>query len=118
MSDLNLAVKEIKRLLNSGGCFGWVEHVIVNLEKESSANLVIFDTVQKIFDPLQQKVAHNCHLRRETGRVIRDIFQNDSNFLESNQFFIPDMWPVSCQASGVIKVRNANQNMTNKYSSH
>lgn len=106
VSDQKVAVEEIKRLLKPGGCFGWVEHVNVDLEEDAPANLVIFDMEQKLFDPLQQIVAHNCHLRRETDHIIRDIFEQDADFLECDRFFIPDMWPVSCQASGVLKVRN------------
>jgi hypothetical protein len=104
-----MALKEIKRLIKSGGCFGWVEHVNVDLEKDTSADIVLFDMEQKLFDPLQQIVAHNCHLRRETDRIIWDFFKQDSDFLESERFFIPDMWPVSCQASGVLKVRHRMQ---------
>lgn len=101
-----MAVKEIKRLVKHGGCFGWVEHVAVDLKSDrATANLVFLNFQQKMLDPLQQVVAHNCHLHRETDRTIKDIFDSDADILETERFFISSMWPVSCQVSGVLKAR-------------
>jgi hypothetical protein len=105
VSDQYLAVNEIKRLLKTGGCFGWVEQVAVDLENDNnSINQVTFDLEQKLLDPLQQVVAHNCHLHRQTVQIIEEVFEPDAHFLESERFFIQSMWPISCQASGVVKV--------------
>lgn len=104
VSDQERVLHEIKRLLNFGGCYGWVEHVAVDLENESENNKSFLELQQKVLDPLQQAVAHNCHLHRRTDQVISSVFETSAEFLERDRFFVQDMWPVSCQCSGVLKM--------------
>jgi hypothetical protein len=113
VEDQNRALQEIRRLLNpNGGTFGYVEHVSV-AEGEGHE---ILEWQQKNLDPLQQLVAHNCHLHRNTDETIRDAFNTvpsvDSSksspngnafILQEERFFVEDMWPVSCQCCGVLK---------------
>jgi ubiquinone/menaquinone biosynthesis C-methylase UbiE len=102
VSDQERVLREIKRLLNSGGCYGWVEHVAVDLENENNQSFL--ELQQRVLDPLQQAVAHNCHLHRRTDQVISSIFETSAEFLERDSFFVTDMWPVSCQCSGILKM--------------
>jgi len=104
VSDQERVLHEIKRLLNFGGCYGWVEHVAVDLENENENNKSFLELQQKVLDPLQQAVAHNCHLHRRTDQVISSVFETSAEFLERDRFFVQDMWPVSCQCSGVLKM--------------
>ncbi len=138
VSDQMRALKEIKRLVRpNGGTFGYVEHVAVRLENESDGNsfsnsntnsisnrngnrkedwgLRSLELQQRVLDPLQQAVAHNCHLHRNTDMAISETFglgsKSDSGsgddsavLLESERFLCNDMWPVSMQCCGVVKV--------------
>lgn len=105
VTDQAKSLQEIKRMLKStGGTFGYVEHVAVDLEKDTEKNRVFFEWQQRTLDPLQQAVAHNCHLHRNTEKEIQSVF-HDADVLESQRFFIKDMWPISCQCSGVIKTK-------------
>ena len=98
----------MKRLLNpNGGAFGFVEHVAVDLNNDDEKNLSFLEFQQKAFDPLQQAVAHNCHLHRQTENVISSVFgipeSSSAEMLEKERFLVKDMWPVSCQVRGVVK---------------
>jgi ubiquinone/menaquinone biosynthesis C-methylase UbiE len=105
VTDQAKSLREIKRMLKStGGTFGYVEHVAVDLEKDTEKNRVFFEWQQRTLDLLQQAVAHNCHLHRNTEKEIQSVF-HDADVLESQRFFIKDMWPISCQCSGVIKTK-------------
>lgn len=102
-----LALNEIKRLLNpNGGVFGYIEHVAVQLDiKDEKKKRSFLEWQQRTLDPLQQLVAHNCHLHRETDAAVMDIFavpEMSSQVLYRERFFVDDMWPVSCQCCGVI----------------
>jgi ubiquinone/menaquinone biosynthesis C-methylase UbiE len=103
VSDLRKSLQEIKRVLKpKGGTFGFVEHVAIDLENDAEKNRVFFEWQQRTLDPLQQAVAHNCHLHRNTDKEILSTFY-DADILELERFFVKDMWPISCQCSGVIK---------------
>lgn len=103
VSDPDKAVRSIKSLLRpNGGMFGFVEHVAVNPEEPYR----FLDWQQQTLDPLQQALAHNCHLHRQTENTIARIFgmeQNEAIRLEHERFLVNDMWPVTCQCSGVIR---------------
>lgn len=103
VSDQAKSLREIKRILKpTYGTFGYVEHVAVDLENDAEKNRAFFEWQQRTLDPLQQTLAHNCHLHRNTDKEIQSIF-HDADILESQRFFVKDMWPISCQCSGVIK---------------
>jgi ubiquinone/menaquinone biosynthesis C-methylase UbiE len=104
VSDQERVLREIKRLLNASGCYGFVEHVAVDLENENEKSKSFLEFQQRAFDPLQQAVAHNCHLHRQTDQVISGVFEASAEFLERERFFVESMWPVSCQCSGILKM--------------
>jgi len=109
VSDQMEALKEIKRLLNpDGGTFGFIEHVAVNIENEEEKSLSFLELQQRVLDPLQQAVAHNCHLHRQTDAVISSAFGVDASeqatLLDTERFLCKEMWPVSLQCCGVVKV--------------
>lgn len=103
------AIREIKRLVRpAGGTFGYIEHVAVNDDEPYQ----VLKYQQQVFDPIQQLVADNCHLRRYTGETIENIFlttttttktTTSAKTLYSERFLVDKMWPVSCQICGVIQ---------------
>lgn len=101
VDDPAAAVLEIKRLLrDDGGCFGYVEHTAVLPEEPNR----FLEFQQRLFDPLQQAVADNCHLHRYTDSTIATVFDpNRSKTINSERFLVEGMWPVSCQSCGVIQ---------------
>lgn len=111
VSSQETALNEIKRLLNPNkGVFGYVEHVSVQLDNVDERNKRSFlEWQQRTLDPLQQAVAHNCHLHRDTAAVILNTFsssETSSELLYEERFFVDDMWPVSCQCCGVIALNS------------
>lgn len=105
VQDQEPALEEIRRLVNpKGGTFGYVEHVAVDLDTDSGRDLL--ELQQTVLDPVQQVVADNCHLHRSTAAAIADVFHvgdKQAKAIEQNRFFVDDMWPVSCQCSGVLQ---------------
>lgn len=104
VDDQMAALAEIKRVVRpDGGTFGFVEHVAVNPEEPYR----FLELQQELFDPIQQLVADNCHLHRYTETMIAQVFDIDdgisSKKLFGERFLVEDMWPVSCQSSGVIQ---------------
>lgn len=103
VEDQITALEGIKAVLKpDGGTFGYVEHVAV----EPDEDYRFLDWQQRTLDPLQQKVASNCHLHRRTEASIADVFQleeGSSSWLAHERFLVDDMWPVSCQCCGVIQ---------------
>lgn len=108
VDDQQRAIHEIRRLVNpSGGTFGFVEHCAVRLNEEGEADKTFLEWQQRVLDPLQQMVADNCHLHRDTDLAIYDAFgvKDDrvSKIVQKERFFVDDMWPVSCQCSGIVQ---------------
>jgi SAM-dependent methyltransferase len=105
VADQDAALREIKRLTRpTGGTLAYVEHVAVNPEEPYR----FLEWQQEFFDPLQQRLADNCHLHRYTDDTIANVFEIDSGSgirLQHERFFVDGMWPVSCQCSGVIQRR-------------
>ncbi|CAN6274464.1 unnamed protein product [Urochloa humidicola] len=66
VNDIDMALREIYRVLKPGGLYMFVEHVAA-----PDGSLLRF--VQGAFDPVQQFVADGCHLTRKTGEKIRDV---------------------------------------------
>lgn len=99
VDDPESALREIKRLIRpNGGSFGFCEHV-------AAADDSFFGRQQILLDPLQQRIADNCHLHRKTQETIREVFGNDADYLFQENFFVNEMWPVSCQYCGVVQMK-------------
>lgn len=108
VADPVAAVRQMHRLVRPhGGTLGYVEHVAVDLDDEDeSYRFAFLAQQQKWLDPLQRRVADNCHLRRHTEETIRRRFQtadDDAVRLQHERFLVDAMWPVSMQARGVYQ---------------
>ena len=95
------AIAEILRVLRPGGCFGFVEHVRVTDADERP----LLAATQLVLDPLQQAIAHGCHLRRDTGAEIVAAFGGDASVVRLERMLNGAMWPVSQQVAGVVEKR-------------
>jgi SAM-dependent methyltransferase len=104
VTDPDTSVQSIQSLLRpNGGTLGFVEHVAANTDEKAYQFL---NWQQQTLDPLQQLLAENCHLHRNTQATIDRIFgvdQHQAVRLAQERFLVDDMWPVSCQCSGVIQ---------------
>ncbi|KAL0538878.1 hypothetical protein IC582_023045 [Cucumis melo] len=70
VTDVDMTLREVKRVLRPGGLYIFVEHVAA---KEGTA----LRFIQDVLDPLQQIVADGCHLTRRTGQnIIQTGFSN------------------------------------------
>ncbi|KAI4328464.1 hypothetical protein L6164_020817 [Bauhinia variegata] len=63
VKDIEMTLKEMKRVLRPGGLYAFVEHVAAK-----DGTLLRF--VQRVLDPLQQILSDGCHLCRQTGKSI------------------------------------------------
>lgn len=107
VDDQDAAIHEIKRLIRpTGGTFGFVEHVAVNPDEPYR----LLALQQEVFDPLQQVVADNCHLHRFTDANVAKIFgvqdsiNSHSSLIFQERYLVDGMWPVSCQACGIVQI--------------
>ena len=106
VADPGAVVREVSRVLAPGGRFGFVEHVAAD-------EGTVLERTQLLLDPLQQVVAGNCHLHRDTDRLIARSVGDpaaaaaDSAALFSRaeaaeRYIVWPMWPIAQQASGVV----------------
>lgn len=97
VDDPEEAVSNIYRLLRpSGGVFGFVEHV-------AAPESTTLAWQQEVLDPLQQRLARNCHLHRPTGEIVSRVFGDAAKVLQYQEFQVDTMWPVSYQSIGVVQ---------------
>ena len=76
VSSVQLALQEIHRLLHpTHGIFAYVEHIAASSNNNNSC----LEYQQILLDPLQQLVAHNCHLHRPTNQLIQQQFTTTDN---------------------------------------
>ena len=107
--DPTLALGTIKRLLRpNGGTIAYLEHVAVN-ENDTQHQFLALE--QQLLDPVQQILADHCHLHRDTETTMDMVLADPHptaplqkyDTLYRERFYIDQMWPVSCQACGVIQ---------------
>jgi hypothetical protein len=84
VSDLESSVRSIYALLPPGSTYAFVEHVI-------APQSTPYRAMQEVLTPLQARLAENCHLDRETPRIIEKVFGN----LEGRVVREGGMWPVA-----------------------
>ncbi|KAK3155259.1 hypothetical protein QOZ80_2BG0200900 [Eleusine coracana subsp. coracana] len=94
VSNTDMALREINRVLKPGGLYLFIEHV-------AAPDGAILRFVQGALDPLQQFVADGCHLTRKTGENIRDVgfssLSLDSVRLSNAYIISPHVYGVACK---------------------
>lgn len=94
VEDVDMALKEVKRVLKPGGLYLFIEHVAAE-----DGSLLRF--VQNVLDPLQQVVADGCHLTRQTGREISRAGFSSLNvnmaFVSGASIISPHVYGVACK---------------------
>lgn len=90
VSDPTRVLSEVARVLKPQGSYLSVEHVLSDAEPLQST--------QRLLDPLQQAVAHNCHLARQTDQ----LFANEARVLglcvrELTRHSFASQFPISSQ---------------------
>lgn len=106
VDDVDKAILEMKRLLRpSGGTIGYLEHVAVNDNELDDHRFL--ELQQRLLDPLQQLLVDNCHLHRYNDQALLEglgVEIGNARIIQRERFFVQNMWPVSCQCSGVIQM--------------
>lgn len=100
VDDPSRAAQNIRLLLHPGGRFGYIEHVAV----ESDEPYRLLEWQQHVLDPLQQRLADNCHLRRRTEDTLRREWEDAAQILYQERFLVDSMWPITCQCAGVVQL--------------
>ena len=77
---------------------GFVEHVRA---PEGSPLLA----QQLLLDPLQQFLAHGCHLARATDVLLSEGRTKFEPLEPFRSYEVPSMWPISHQVAGVVVLR-------------
>ncbi|XAR65209.1 hypothetical protein NMG60_11009239 [Bertholletia excelsa] len=94
VKDVELALKEVRRVLKPGGKYLFVEHV-------AAKDGTILRSVQGFLNPLQQIVVDGCHLTRTTGTNISEAGFSDVDintaFLSSAFFINPHIYGIACK---------------------
>lgn len=94
VNNIDMALREIKRVLKPGGLYVFIEHV-------AAPDGTLLRLVQAAVDPLQQFVADGCHLTRKTGQSIRDAgfssLSLDSVRLSNAYIISPHVYGVACK---------------------
>ncbi|KAK4598567.1 hypothetical protein RGQ29_015852 [Quercus rubra] len=91
VKDVDIALKEVKRVLRPGGIYLFVEHV-------AAKDGTVLRFIQNVLDPLQQTVADGCHLTRETGMKISEA---GFSGVELNKAFVSNAFHVNPQVYGI-----------------
>lgn len=103
VGDPAAALREVSRVLASGGRFGYVEHVAADAGS-------LLEQQQLFMDPLQQAIAGNCHLHRATDALVHDSVRGATAGQEAlfsqeeaaERYQVWQMWPIAQQAAGVV----------------
>eukprot|EP00931_Biecheleriopsis_adriatica_P010640 TRINITY_DN111708_c0_g1_i1.p1 TRINITY_DN111708_c0_g1~~TRINITY_DN111708_c0_g1_i1.p1 ORF type:complete len:283 (-),score=44.79 TRINITY_DN111708_c0_g1_i1:38-886(-) len=102
LEDPAAALREVSRVLKPGGHFGYVEHVAADAGS-------LLEAQQLALDPLQQAIADNCHLHRDTDGMIRKSVRGSAegshlfdHIDSAERYQVWPMWPIAQQAFGVL----------------
>ncbi|CAJ2648009.1 unnamed protein product [Trifolium pratense] len=94
VKDVDMTLKEVRRVLRPGGVYLFVEHV-------AAKDGTFLRLLQRILDPLQQTLADGCHLSRDTGdSITRAGFSSvelDIAFLSNASFINPHVYGIAYQ---------------------
>ncbi|WJX62612.1 hypothetical protein P8452_47588 [Trifolium repens] len=94
VKDVDMTLKEVRRVLRPGGVYLFVEHV-------AAKDGTFLRLLQRILDPLQQTLADGCHLSRDTGdSITRAGFSSvelDMAFLSNASFINPHAYGIAYQ---------------------
>ncbi|XP_077213226.1 uncharacterized protein LOC143848225 [Tasmannia lanceolata] len=94
VKDVDMTLKEVKRVLKPGGLYIFIEHVAAN-------DGTPLKFLQSVLDPLQQIVSDGCHLTRETGKQISEAGFSDVNinkaFLSTLSVISPHVYGIACK---------------------
>mmetsp|Transcript_30612 Transcript_30612/g.60738 ORF Transcript_30612/g.60738 Transcript_30612/m.60738 type:complete len:255 (+) Transcript_30612:210-974(+) len=85
-------LRKLSSLLKHEAPYAFVEHV--------ASDDTLFSLQQRVFDPLQQRLANGCHLQRRIQDDISSVFSR----VEFKRSFEEDMWPISEQINGVAYI--------------
>ncbi|CAJ1932030.1 unnamed protein product [Sphenostylis stenocarpa] len=92
VKDVDMTLKEVRRVLRPGGLYVFVEHV-------AAKDGTFLKFMQRVLDPLQQTLADGCHLSRDTGNNIsRAGFASvelNLAFLSSATFINPHVYGIA-----------------------
>ncbi|KAE9454501.1 hypothetical protein C3L33_13594, partial [Rhododendron williamsianum] len=104
VKDVNMALKEVMRVLKPGGLYLFVEHVAgKGMETDRLKSYAVQEisgssVFQGVLDPLQQTVSDGCHLTRTTGKYISEAGFSD---VDLNMVFVPNAYFVSPHVYGI-----------------
>jgi len=94
VKDVDMALKEVMRVLKPGGLYLFVEHV-------AGKDGTVIRFVQGVLDPLQQTVADGCHLTRTTGKYISEAGFSDVDlnmvFVSNAYYLSPHVYGIACK---------------------
>ncbi|ESW29598.1 hypothetical protein PHAVU_002G083300 [Phaseolus vulgaris] len=91
VKDVDMTLKEVRRVLRPGGLYMFVEHV-------AAKDGTFLNFMQRVLDPLQQTLADGCHLSRETGN---NISRAGFSGVELNLAFLSSATFINPHAYGV-----------------
>ncbi|CAK9316720.1 unnamed protein product [Citrullus colocynthis] len=95
VTNVDMTLKEVKRVLKPGGLYIFVEHVA------AKGKGTVLRFIQDVLDPLQQIVSDGCHLTRRTGQ---NIMQAGFSNVDLNMASFSNAAFINPQVYGNIKI--------------
>ncbi|RDY00656.1 Methyltransferase-like protein 7A, partial [Mucuna pruriens] len=111
VKDVDMTLKEVRRVLRPGGLYVFIEHV-------AAKDGTFLKFIQGVLDPLQQTLADGCHLSRETGDNISSAefssVELNMAFLSSATFINPHAYGIAYNLSTKMNVHCASSSLAAK----